>query len=622
MRYLTFLENPDIDTAEKKFKDTQLAADVLTQIQKALGANPENAVQETHSLADFLRKNMESYDEEIAKDILATQNAQTRSKVVENDDSAKESAELTNAKRKLQNDRAKEREIQQELKELKDIELITTELELAKYLATENARHQVNYARAIANSRPPPPPPPLAPPPIEYAPITYQQPAFSYMPAPAADVPRQPAVMAVPWQQYPQPINYAYNPNQAMSGRLRNDMDVFGSGKASIVYNEPSYESIKVPQASLARPSGFQQAIEVPRPSYAVHTKAQSRHMTKPTISKPKKFKQTKPFSTRFYPRPRPYAQSRVSSSHREQQASSLIGGKPTMSFPGPTYTPPPLWARAGRPQGRYALYSSKYVQQKAKRPSNKALKSFFTQQQRAPYFSNMYQNPAFLAQQHSPLYTEEAYKVPMAPPIHYQVGEYHSVEKEQPHFDIHAPYTSQILSTQEYPLPGTYHRELLPSKTQTHLPGTQRQLANYVQPQNGFGSQYALPRQQLAPVVSPAQVIYQTPASFAERVGSSKGGIPFYTPYYSTPQPVPPVQQQYAGYQQVAQPFETMNTDSESFNPPASAPPQEQAPVKVKEKEEEKVPLGYGLYPLPENAEGKMDDKEGMVHHFSLLTS
>ena len=597
---------------------------MLTQIQKSLGANPENSVEETHSLANFLRKNMETYDEEIAKDILATQNAQTRSKIVVNDDGKKESAELTNAKRKLENDRAKEREIQRELKELKDIELMTTELELAKYLATENARHQAQYARALSHSQPPAPPPP-PPPPIEYAPIAYQQPSFSYMPAPVVEVPRQPVVMATPWQQYSQPITYAYNPSHITSASFRNEMDVIGNGKAANVYSEPSFESMRAPQVSLAHPSVFQQAIEVPRPSSAIHAKAQSRHTTKPTISKPNQNKQRKPFSTRFYPKSRPYAGYRVSSSHREQPVASLMSRKPTLSFPGPTYSPPPLWARAGGPQNRFMSYSSKYNQQRKVKPqSNQALKSFFTQQQHVPSFSNMYKNPTFLAQQHGPLFTEEAYKLPMAVPMHYHIGAYHAIEKEQPHFDIHVPFTTQITSTREYPPASAYQRELLPSKTQIPASNTQFHMPDYARMQNSYANQYPLPRPQVPSFVSSPRVMYQAPTSFAETVGSLKEGIPFYAPYYTAPQPVAPVQQQYTGYSQTSQPFETMNTDSENFNP--STPPKEKLPVKeAKAKEQqERVPLGYGLYPLPENAEGKMDDKEGKmdtIFIFSCIT-
>ena len=593
----------------------------MTQIQKALGANPENSVEETHSLANFLRKNMETYDEEIAKDILATQNAQTRSKITVNDDGKKESDELENAKRKLENDRAKEREIQRELKELKDIELMTTELELAKYLATENARHQVQYARALSNSQPAAPPPPPPPAPMEYAPITYQQPSFSYMPAPVVEVPRQPVVMATPWQQYSQPITYAYSPSHVASGSFRNEMDVIGNGKAANVYSQPSFESVRAPQVSLARPSVFQQAIEAPRPSSAIHTNAQSRHTTKPTISKPKQNRQRRPFSTRFYPKPRPYTESRVSSSHREQPVASLISRKPTLSFPGPTYSPPPLWARAGGPQNQFKSYSSRYNQQRKVTPqSNQALKSFFTQQQHIPSFSNMYQNPTFFAQQHGPLFTEEAYKLPMAVPMHYHIGAYHAIEKEQPHFDIHAPFTSQIENTQEYHMPSADQRELLPSKTQIPAFNTQFHIPDYVRMQNSYANQYALPRPQVPAFVSTPQAIYQTPTSFAETAGSLKGGIPFYSSYYATPQPAAPAQQQYTGYSQASQPFETMNTDSENFNP--SNLPKEKSPIKeVKEKEQqEKVPLGYGLYPLPENAEGKMDDKEGKMNTIFIL--
>ena len=624
-----FLETPDLETAEKKMKDTQLAADVLTQIQKALGANPENSVEETHSLADFLRKNMENYDEEIAKDIIATQNAQTRSKIIVNDDGTKESAELTNAKRKLENDRAKEREIQQELKELKDVELITTELELAKYLATENARHQVQFARALVTSRPPPPPPPPAVQQVEYAPITYQQPAFSYMPPPSVEVPRQPVIMAAPWQQYPQAINYAYGPSHMTSGNIRNEMDALGGGRVANVYNQPSYEAMKMRQASLARPSSFQQAIEAPQPSTAIHTEAQSRHVTKPTIAKPKQYKQRKQFNTRFYPKPRPYGQSTASNSHREQPSASLVGGKPTITFPGPTYSPPPLWARAGRPKNRYSKnqyksYSNRFnLQQQTRRPSSPALQSFFIQQNQAPHFGNLYQTPAFLAQQHGPVFTEEAYKVPMVAPVHYQLGEYHSVEKEQPHFDIHAPFTSQIENrfnsyhAPEYSLQN--QREQSPSKTQIPASNTQFsavQATDYVGTQHGVANQYALPRPQGPSFGAPPQVMYQAPASYAETVASSKGGIPsFYTPYYALPlQPAAPVQQQFVGYTQTAQPFETMNTDSENFH--SQAPPQEKAPNKApKAKDQENVPLGYGLYPLPENADTKMEDKEGMFH-------
>lgn len=616
-----------MDTAEKKLKDTQLAADVLTQIQKALGANPETSIEETHSLADFLRKNMEEYDQKIAKDILATQNAQTRSKVIVNDDGNKENAELANAKRKLEDDRTKEREIQQELKELKDIELMTTELELAKYLATENARHQVQFARAMTSTRAPAPPQPASQH-IEYAPITYQQPAMTY--APVMDqqpvvmaqpvVMSQPAVIATPWQQnmYPQAVSYAYGSSHAGPVGFRNEMD-----NSINMYNIHRYEASRTPEASLARPASFQQAIETPRPSFAVHTEAQSRHITKPKITKPQQYKTMRPFGTKFYPKPRPYTQSRVSNGQREHAASSLIGGKPTIIFPGPTYSPPPLMTREGRPKNRkaktgYKSYSNRYSQ--TKQPSNPALKSFFTQQHQIPQVNNMYQNPTFLAQQHGPIFTEEVYSIPMATPVNYHVGAYHSVEKEQPRYDLHAPFSSPVHENF-----GGYHSfesslqhvnpwEQSPSKAQIPASNTQfasMQSTDYIGTQHGVPNQYALPRPQGPSYGAPPQVIYQAPASYAETMASSKGGIPsIYAPYYAMPQQIAP--SQFINYAQTAQPFETMNTDSEAFQ--GKVPPQSKAPnAKGNAKEQEDVPLGYGLYPLPENAESKMEDKEGM---------
>ena len=549
---------------------------------------------------------MESYDEAIAKDILLTQNAQTRSKI--NDDGKKESAELTNATRKLENDRAKEREIQQELKELKDVELITTELELAKYLATENARHQVQFARAFTNSRPPPPPPPppppQAPPPVEYAPFAYQQPTFSYMQAPSMEVQRQPVAMAAPWQQYPQTITYAYSPSHVMSGSVRNEMGVFGGR------NEPSYVNMNVPQAFQAHPFAFQQAIETPKPSSVIHANAESRHMQKPT--KQKQYKQRKPFKTRFYPKPKPYYQSRVSSNYREKPFASFNTRKPAISFPGPTYSPPPLWARAGQLRGRYTSHNNQQYQ--TKHPASQALQSFFTQQHQAPAFGNMYQAPAFTAQQHSPLFTEETYKLPMATPMQYHVGEYHSVEKEQPHFEIHAPFISQMESSQEYHVPSADQHVFTPARMQMPAPNTQIQMPEYNVRQSSIVNQYIGPQPRIPSFVSRPQLIYPNPTSVTETAGSSKGGIPFYTPYYAMQQPAAPVQQQFIGYAQAPKPFQTMNTDSDSFH--SSDPPVEKAPTKeAKAKEQENVPLGYGLYPLPENAEGKMNDNEGIYN-------
>jgi len=377
-------------------------------------------------------------------------------------------------------------------------------------------------------------------------------------------------------------------------------MGVFGGR------NEPSYVNMNVPQAFQAHPFAFQQAIETPKPSSVIHANAESRHMQKPT--KQKQYKQRKPFKTRFYPKPKPYYQSRVSSNYREKPFASFNTRKPAISFPGPTYSPPPLWARAGQLRGRYTSHNNQQYQ--TKHPASQALQSFFTQQHQAPAFGNMYQAPAFTAQQHSPLFTEETYKLPMATPMQYHVGEYHSVEKEQPHFEIHAPFISQMESSQEYHVPNVDQHVFTPARMQMPAPNTQIQMPEYNVRQSSIVNQYIEPQPRIPSFVSRPQLIYPNPTSVTETAGSSKGGIPFYTPYYAMQQPAAPVQQQFIGYAQAPKPFQTMNTDSDSFH--SSDPPVEKAPTKeAKAKEQENVPLGYGLYPLPENAEGKMNDNE-----------
>ena len=644
-------EGPDMETAERKMKDVKKAADVLTQIQKALGANPENSVEETHALADVLRKDMETYDEEIAKDIIATQNAQTRSKIIVSDDGEKGNNELTNAKRKLQNDRAKEEEIRNELKEIKDIELMTTQLELAKYLATENVRHQVQFAEALHRTH------------VEstpqttqyqtsYAPTTYQQPgsyvqqasyvqptsnSYSYTPAIQEMSMPAPPPSAVVQHVFPQAINYAFSPNNAKAGNYRYELanvekggNQFGSRQQTPSYYSNQRETTRLPKTSYAQGPRFQAAIEAPKPSMAVHTDAQSRHVTKPTVTKPKQGWNRRPnILSRFYPtKVKPYGQAKTTSMNRERPSASLVGRKPSLSFPGPTYSPPPFTTRTDSPRNPYInRYRAKYVKPKVtKRPKNPALASFFNYQQHANPMGNLYHSQGFNAQQHMPLYTHETYKAPVVKPEPYHIGEFHSIEREQPHFNVHSPFIGDVshpfnsYQAPEYTASAVEQQKQSAAKTQVPAFHTQYTVAPATDYMSGVPFQYALPRPQGPSFGAPSPVVYQVPTSFSESFAASKGDIPsFYAPYYSTPPPAAPQLQSYA---QTARPFEAMNTDSEVFH--GSSPPQQntnQAAPQTKVQNPEKVPLGYGLFPLPDNAEKKMDeDAEGNQTFFKIL--
>ena len=633
-------EPPDLPTAEKKYKDTQSAATILTQIQKALGADPENAIEETHSLEDVLRKDMETYDEEIAKDVIATQNAQTRNKVIVSED-GKENAELQDAKRKLQNDRAKENEIRRELKEIKDIELMTTTLELAKYLATENARQQLQVAKSHIQA-----PQPVIQVPYQSQAASFQAPAtYSYSYAPAVQevqVSRQPVAMAAPWQHvYPQAINYAYNPSHVENNAARHEMESFSQARPSSSLHQETQsaavhaqynEASKMPQASFFDEPRYQAPVELPRPGMAVHTEAQSRHVTKPAVVKPRPYIKPRPAAkARPSFQQRPYTQNRLSNARPEQTTASLLGRKPTITFPGPTYSPPPFTTRNGRPKHKYNTngynaYNNRYGQPIVKAPSGSpALMTFFSDQRQVSPMANLYQSAGLFAQQHTPWFSHSAYREPVASHEQYHAGGYHNIEKEPAHYDIHVPYIgvlshpadNQHVIAQHVAQPSSIQPERSASKTQAPASRTQKQPTDYIGTQQGVPAQYALPRPEGPSFGAPAPVMYQSPASYSELIPSSKQGIPSYLSPYAVTQPVARVQEQSAPFypQQSSRPFETMNTDSSNFHG-ANGPTQQslQEPGgKVQNPNE--VPLGYGLYPLPENAENKMEqDTEGKI--------
>eukprot|EP00112_Aurelia_sp_Birch-Aquarium-sp1_P010956 Seg2316.1 transcript_id=Seg2316.1/GoldUCD/mRNA.D3Y31 product="hypothetical protein" protein_id=Seg2316.1/GoldUCD/D3Y31 len=616
---------------------------MLTQIQKELGANPENAVEETHSLEDVLRKDMETYDEEIAKDVIATQNAQTRNKVIVSED-GKENAELQDAKRKLENDRAKENEIRRELKEIKDIELMTTTLELAKYLATENARQQLQVAKSHIQAPQPVIQVPYQPQASFQAPASY---SYSYAPAvQEVQVPRQPVAMAAPWQHvYPQAMNYAYSPGHVENNPARHEMETFSQARpSSSLHHEtqsaPVYvqhiEAAKMPQASFFDEPRYQAPVELPRPGMAVHTEAQSRHVTKPGVAKPRPYIKPRPAAkARPSFQPRPYAQNRLSNNRPEQTTAGLIGRKPTITFPGPTYSPPPFTTRNGRPKHKYTqngyhAYNNRYGQPSVKAPSGSpALMTFFSDQRQVNPMANLYQSAGLFAQQHTPWYSHSAYRAPVASHEPYHMGGYHNIEKEHGHYDIHVPYIGALShpaanlheTAQHVAQPSPKQPEVSASKTQVPASHTQNQPTDYIGTQQGVPAQYALPRPEGPSLGAPAPVMYQNPASYSELMPSSKQGIPSYLSPYVVTQPVARVQEQPAPFypQQSSRPFETMNTDSSNFHG-ANGPPQQslQGPG-GKVQNPDQVPLGYGLYPLPENAENKMEED---TEEKSLFTS
>ncbi len=641
-------------------------------------------------MADYLRKETEQYDQEIAKDIIATQKAQTRSKIVVNDDGEKRDLDFVTAKRKLDNDRAKERELQQELKELKDIEFVTTELELAKYLATENARHQLQLAQAVnrdhVNQAPPPA---TVAQNTEYAPMVMQQPEINnfqpnYQPSYQEPqlAPQQP--ISASWQPvYPASITYAYNPVHEThtadfegSSRGRGPIDssnIFTQRPVdSYFLHEYQSPSGPIQQNTPVRPNTFfSRKYQKPRPSSVQHAEAQSRHINKPVSQRPYVQKarpyvqkaNPRPYAEKASPRPylrkvtqrpyvktvsqRPYVQ-RYSSNRPAQEIASYAGRRPSFTFPGPTYSPPPYASRNKRPRvkankNRRPSYRNGYTSAgyNNRRPSytagyesrkkSPALLSFFADQHRMPNMNNYYQESQLTAQQHYPMFTSSYRR-----PNELDQQGYHYVEKEQQNYAAQPSFIgkSDSKAQQASNTRNPVNEQKGNQRTATHQMSSTQPVKNKEEGSNRMQEMKSQPEMTSQYIQPPTQFSafstfsrfspfgYQIPLAGES---AAKEAIPsYYQPYnppgaqnpYSIPQPF---------YPQNSRPFETMNTDSNVFhgeNPPPPVQQQPQTPLHLANPEE--VPLGYGLYPLPEGAEEKMEPEDGegkflTNHNYSL---
>lgn len=135
--------------AEQQLRDAELAAKALSSLEVKLGVDPENIIPNTHKYVDSLQAEKARYDEDIRKHIISTRDVEKF--VVSDDDDDKQKikrTEIEDAKQVLANDRSKIEEINTELKELKDIELMATGLEVAKFLAHERAETSLREARS------------------------------------------------------------------------------------------------------------------------------------------------------------------------------------------------------------------------------------------------------------------------------------------------------------------------------------------------------------------------------------------------------------------------------------------------------------------------------------------
>lgn len=141
-----------IEEAERQLKNAELAAEALTHLEMQVGIDPEHLVSNTHKYVMSLQAEKAKYDTDIRSHINKAREAEKRASVPVHDEVKKSeiSGDVAAAKKQLESDRSKIEEINTQLKQLKDIELMATGLEVAKYLAKERAQHNLVLAKENA----------------------------------------------------------------------------------------------------------------------------------------------------------------------------------------------------------------------------------------------------------------------------------------------------------------------------------------------------------------------------------------------------------------------------------------------------------------------------------------
>ena len=704
---------------------------------------------------------MEKYDTEIAKDIGLTERAQRRNKII-NDDGTQHVDDMQAVRRKLEEDKAKEQEIRTELKELKNIELMTTGLELAKYLALEKSKHDLQIAQAVTRSRasadhdaniaqqalsqsgpftgwqpvyqqPPyasfsgyptsnkyPSEPSIYAPPqnaLQTSSVAQQIPLNAELPAQhipeAASVRQQPAAYtnspAVESQfkpaQMPDIPNAALQPPSSsfqarpqyipevasavqQSSSIVNKATAesqFSSnqipGTSSAAQQTPSTNTELYPQYMAEVASFGQQPVSYVyntaaesqfRPNKISETAAQSRHITKTVAIQraPGPSRISRPFYNKniLSKRPKPWHKpirliSNPSAKVKNQygNANYLEGFPSKLTFPGPTYSPPPITVKVVKPTyipvKTYAQYPTSYQSQtNLNIPQsflNQGLVSFFSSQKQLQPYESWYKMSEMNTGKTYPSYQTQYLMLPFsqAAPQPTTIASLNAAPSStfvEQHVNGYSPSASYLTNVPSSPVSqatksGSSKHEIHSVKAIPPASTINEHEPSAIPDENAKATTYS----------------NHPPSISTELPAASKAAVPSYTTYNNNKplsaaqQPLPalipkPITQYYGGPYQLhpVSSHEILDTDDSNFhgssynnnnnnnnnfnNGQQSAEQQHasnggQQPASNGEQQTapngEQVPLAFGLFPLPEgkgqdmqSANESKGDKEGKI--------
>lgn len=392
-----------IEEAKKQMEVAEKASSALTALELKVGIDPENLVTNTHNYVESLQAEKQKVDSAMRRNMVLAARPQEFNDIIKK--KSQVPIDVVAARRQLQIDKEKINEINTELKQLKDIELMATGLEVAKYLAKEKARH--NFEVAVARSKlghpekshqtqvpsspkpaPPPAPSMLLPGPVQplitssYQPpvpqIDQRQPQMAMFPYAAVYTPQIiPSHPVVQMFTKPQVQNPLPGFNQPFMGEQRHHTKPV----ANPVYQQPlnQYFSnfiqpnagfgsfVTRPQYSVAPPlfNVYKQMTQTPLTFNRPHTpkpaepehhvEADQKHIQSSyaPIFTFKPFQNYHPVTVPFIASyTQSFKENKVGLADHENNKNEHHQGNNgnhddwggALSFPGDTYSPPPSW--------------------------------------------------------------------------------------------------------------------------------------------------------------------------------------------------------------------------------------------------------------------------------------
>lgn len=158
--FISAPKRQELVRAEKKLEDVKKASVAVTNVENAVGFDPGSIVK----MIDFVKTAAEK-DVQLSKDIIDKDKSMIRQ--IESDLSSKQepaqkseldkrseikSVAYEHAQEKLKSDQALLQEAQDRLDKIKQMELVLTEIEVAKYIASDRAEKVVEGAKRTITS--------------------------------------------------------------------------------------------------------------------------------------------------------------------------------------------------------------------------------------------------------------------------------------------------------------------------------------------------------------------------------------------------------------------------------------------------------------------------------------